>query len=224
MNAEDRMERRIAWTMLILCPLSMVLMFIYVTLGYAPGLAAGHPMNYLQATCALWGIIMAVLPILRLVRLVSLPYWFMLLIYSDMYVYVTSLCLGFYFNYYWWADFTHIISTMVVTSIVFMALCSIQANSPSHVSLGSRGGIIAITLLIGFSFGAIWEIMEGSTDILANQDYMSYGVLHTMGNLSADMMGAIIMSTIALLMLGHRDAKGIVSKIRLGRKRIDVDE
>lgn len=210
--------------MLVLCPLSMVLMLIYVTLGYAPGLAAGHPMNYLQATCILWGIIVTVLPILRLARIVSLPYWFMALIYADMYMYVISLCCGFYFNYYWWADFTHIISTMVVTSIVFMALCSMQASSPSHVSLGSRGGIIAVTLLIGFSFGAIWEIMEGSTDILANQDYMSYGVLHTMGNLTADMMGAIIMSTITWIMLGHRDANEIASQIRLGRKRIDVDE
>jgi len=224
MNAEDRKERRVAWAMLVLCPLSMVLMYIYVTLGYAPGLAAGHPMNYLQATCTVWGIIVIVPPFLRLIRLVSLPYWFLVLIYANMYMYVLSLCWGFYFNYFWWADFTHILSTMVVTSIVFMALCSIQAVSPPHVSLGSKGGIIAVTLLIGLSFGAIWEIMEGMTEVISGVDDMSYGVLHTMGNLTADTMGAIIMSTIAWAMLSHLDTKKIASKVRLGRKRIDVDE
>jgi len=221
MNVEDRKERRVAWAILILCPLSMAILFIYVTLGYAPGLAAGHPMNYLQTTCVLWAVIMTVLPILRLLRLVSLPYWFLVLIYADMYMFVITLCWGFYFDYYWWPDLTHIISAMVVTSIVFMALCVIQSDSPSHVSLGTNGGVLAITLLIGFSFGAIWEIMEELTDIFSGADYMSYGVLHTMGNLTADMMGAIIMTTIAWIMLGRHDAKKIASKIRIGRKQID---
>lgn len=224
MNDRDARERRIAWAILILCPLSMAFMFVYVTLGYAPGLAAGHPMVYLQTTCTLWAVVMTVLPILRLARLVSLPLWFMVLLYGDMYMFVITLCEGFYFDIFWWADFTHVVSTMVIASIVFMTLSSMQARSPPHVSFGSRGGVVAMIIFIAFSFGAIWEILEGFTGILTGVDYMSYGVLHTMGNLTADMMGALIMATIAWVMLGHRDVKDIASKIRLGRKRIDVGE
>jgi hypothetical protein len=196
-------------------------MFTYVTLGYANGLAVGHPMGYLQTTCVLWAIVMTVLPILRLVRLVSLPLWFIILVYADMYLFVVTLCEGLYFEVSWWADFTHVISSMVVASIAFMAMCSMQARSPPHVNFGSRGGAVAMLLLVGFSFGAIWEVMEGMTDIITGVDYMSYGALHTMGNLIADTIGAIFMTTIAWVMLGRRDMKTIASRIRLGKKSID---
>ena len=224
MNAEDVKERRIAWAMLILCPLSIMMMFVYVTLGYARGLAAGHPVEYLQLTCVLWAIIMTVLPILRLARLVSLPLWFIVLVYGNMYLYVISLCEGLYFNLLWWPDFTHVISSMVIASIVFIALCCMEAGSPKHVTFGSRGGIIAMTIFAAFSFGAIWEIMEGFTDILTGVDYMSYGALHTMGNLVADMLGVIIMAAVAWLLLSSHEVKDIASKVRLGRKKIDTNE
>ena len=222
MNADDVKERRIAWAMLILCPLSMLLMFAYVTLGYARGLAAGHPMDYLQTTCILWAAVMTVLPILRLARLVALPHWFAALLYADMYLFVVTLCQGLYFDVFWWADLTHVISSMVVTSIAFMTLCLMHARSPSHVSFGSRGGIVAMLILIGCSFGAVWEIMEGLTGILTGVDYMSYGALHTMGNLTADTIGIVFMATLAWVMLGRRDAEAIASGIRLGKKKIDA--
>jgi len=224
MNPRDEKERRVAWAMLILCPFSMFLMFIYVTMGYAGGLAAGHPEEYLQATCFLWAIVMTVLPILRLARIIALPYWFLVLVYANMYMYVISLCEGFYFNLDWWANFTHVISTMVVAAIIFLALCAMETHSPSHVSLGTKGGIAAVMLMGAFSFGAIWEVMEGFTDILTGIDYMSYGALHTMGNLAADMLGAIIMTAIALIMLSRRDVTEIASGLRLGKNNIDVVE
>jgi hypothetical protein len=208
--------------MLIVCPLSVMLMFVYVTLGYARGLAAGHPMEYLQMTCILWAIVMTVLPIFRLARLISLPYWFLLLVYADMYLFVITLCEGLYFDLLWWPDFTHVISSMVIAAIIFMALCLMQTHSPPHVTFGSRGGLIAVLLIAALSFGAIWEIMEGMTGILTGVDYMSYGTLHTMGNLTADLIGAVIMSAIAWAMLSTRDAKDIASKIRLGKKNIDA--
>jgi hypothetical protein len=223
MKADDAKERRIAWIILIVCPLSMMLMFTYVTLGYAGGLAAGHPMNYLQTTCILWAAIMTVLPILRLIRLVSLPFWFMALLYADMYMFVFTLCEGMYFRIFWWADLTHVVSGMVIASIVLMALCSMQVRSPAHVTLGSRGGIIAVLIMVTMSFGAIWEMMEGFTGILTGVDYMSYGVLHTMGNLTADLIGILILSAVAWVMLDIRGAAGIASKIRLGKRNIDSD-
>jgi hypothetical protein len=222
MNAGEAKERRTAWTMLIVCPLSMMLIFVYVTLGYANGLAAGHPMEYLQMTCILWAIITTVPPILRLVRAVSLPLWFLIMVYAVMYLYVLSLCHGMYFDMDWWANFTHVISSMVIAAIVFVALCLMQAKAPAHVTFGSRGGMVSLVIMVALSFGAIWEVMEGYTDIITSMDYMSYGALHTMGNLAADMIGVLIMALIAWLMLGRHDVKTIASEVRLGPKNIDT--
>lgn len=215
-------ERHVAWAMLILCPLSMSAMFAYVTLGHAQGLAAGHPVEYLQMTCLLWAIIMVIIPILRLTRMVTLPYWFSAILYFNMYMYVISLCHGMYFDVWWWANFTHIVSSAVVGAIILMALCLMQSHSPPHLSLGSRGGIVAVLVLATFCFGVVWEIMEGFTEILTGTDYMSYGATHTLFNLSADLLGAAIMGAIAWVILGRRTVDEIVSDIRLGKKNIDA--
>ena len=66
-------------------------------------------------------------------------------------------------------------------------------------------------------------MMEGFTGILTGVDYMSYGVLHTMGNLTADLIGILILSAVAWVMLDIRGAAGIASKIRLGKRNIDSD-
>ena len=187
-----------------------------------PGLESGHPMIYLQLTCILWGIIMTVLPALRLLRMAALPFWFAALVYADMYMYVISLCLGMYMDIYWWANVTHVMSTMVVTAIVFLALCKMTAHCPPHVSLGSKGGIVVMMFFLGAAFGAIWELMEGLTDMLSGYDYMVYGAIDNIGNLAADIVGVIIMVPTALMLLSRYDAAQIASKVRLGKRNIDT--
>lgn len=225
MNAGDRKERRIAWAMLILCPLSLLLVCALVTMGYGRGLIY-HRAEYLQITCIAWAAIMTVLPILRLTRLITLPYWFTALLYSNMYMFALSLCYGLYLDpdTYWWANFTHVISSMVVAAIVFMALCLMESRSPPHVTLGGRGGITAMVFVISCAFGAIWEVIEGFTDIISKFDYMSYGAVHTLWNLVADTIGAAIMAAIVFVILSGRSAEQVVSEIRLGRKNIDAPE
>ncbi|MCL2143091.1 MAG: hypothetical protein FWH44_02375, partial [Methanomassiliicoccaceae archaeon] len=205
MSAEDVKERRIAWAMLIICPLSMMLMFALVTMEMVRGLN-WHPVEYLQATCVLWAIVMTVLPALRLANLISLPLWFVALLYANMYMYVLSLCYGMYLDpsISWWGDVTHVISSMVVSSIAFMALCLMESHSPSHVTLGRRGGITVMVFIIGCAFGAIWEIMEGFTDIIASFDYMSYGGAFTLYDMWADMIGSFLTAAIAWMILGRR--------------------
>ena len=222
-------ERKVAWAMLVLCPLSMALMFMYVTLGYAPGLTAGaplgvapHPPEYLQATCILWGIMMTVIPILRLLRLVALPHWFTAVLYANMYLYVISLCLGMYLNISWWGDATHVVSSAVIASIVLMALCLMQAHSPPHANLGSRGGIVIMLIPIAIAFGLIWEIMEGFTDIISGMDYMSYGAMYTLYDILADVIGALAVAVLAWIILGKHDANYVASEIRIGRRHIDA--
>jgi hypothetical protein len=224
LNINEKKERRIAWAMLILCPLSMVAMLAYVSAGTSPGQASGHPMVYLQLTCILWGIIMAILPMFRILRLVALPLWFAVMVYADMYMYVISLCLGMYMDHYWWANFTHVVSTMVVTAIVFMALCKMSSRSPPHVSFGSNGGIIVIMFFLGAAFGAIWEFMEGLTDLLSGYDYMIYGAIDNIGNLAADIVGVFLMIPVALFLLRRYGASEIASTFRIGRRNIDVTD
>jgi hypothetical protein len=220
-NPDDIRERRIAWAMLILCPLSLLIICAMVTMGYGRGLLY-HPVGYLQVTCILWAIVMTVLPILRLARIIALPLWFVALVYADMYMFVLSLCHGMYFDYSWWGDSTHAISSMVVAAIVFMALCVMDSRSPPHVTLGGKGGIAALVLIISCAFGAIWEVMEGYTEIITSFDYMSYGGIFTLFDLWADLVGAAIMMVFAWFAVGRYGTKHIASKIRMGSKSIDI--
>ena len=225
MNSEqDRRERRNAWLTILIGPIPMLLMLVIVCMGLVPGLGAGHPIEYLQATCIAWVPFTLILPILRLLRVVSFPRWFDVLIYFDMYLYVYSLCCGLYLNISWWGDMTHVLSSMVVSCIVFMCMCLTWSRSPEHVSFGSCGGLPAACLLVSMSFGGIWEFIEASTDAIAGGPYMVYGAADTLGDLTADVIGAVIVSLMAYMLLGSRDAQEIVSDLRFGRESFRVDE
>ena len=201
-----------------------MIMFVYVTLGYAPGLHAGdggHPMEYLQMTCLLWALIMTVIPLLRLTRLVSLPIWFVALVYGHMYLYVISLCQGMYLNISWWGDFTHIIASIIVSSLVFIGLCLMESRSPNHVTLGTRRGILLMLFIVAMSFGGIWEMMEGFTDTVGGEDYMIYGLRDTVADITADLIGALIVVTVAWGILNKQSVKDVAAKVRLGKKSIE---
>jgi hypothetical protein len=207
--------------MLILSPLSMAVLFAWVTAGSAPGLG-GHSMGYLQATCVVWGIIMTVVPIFRLIRLVALPLWFLVIMYADMYMFPVTVCLGMYHDIYWWANTTHVASSMVVAAIILLALCKTASYCPPHVNLGGKGGTIALMAFLSMSTGAIWELMEGFTDIIAGSDYMVYGPVNCIGNLSGDFIGTALMVPIAMYIFTKYSVGEIASKVRLGKKNIDV--
>ena len=223
MNADEKKERRTAWIILIACPLSMMCIFALVSAGYARGLE-WHPMEYLQATCVLWALVMTIVPILRLTRFISLPLLFVALLYANMYMYVLSLCYGMYMDpaINWWGDFTHVVSGLVVASIVFIAMCLMTTRSPPHVTFDARGGMAITVFAVALAFGVIWEIMEGFTDIVTGYDYMVYGGSDTLYDLLADSIGAFIMAIAAWVILGKYTAKDIASRIRVGKKNIDA--
>ena len=220
MSNADVTERRIAWVLLIFCPLMMFAILAYVSAGNAPGLDAGHPMEYLQMTCLLWAMISVVIPLLRLMRFVSLPIWFVFLVQGDMFLYVISLCQGFYLNLSWWGDLTHIIASAIVTGFVFIALCLMQSRSPAHVTFGSKYGMTLMLFLVALSFGGVWEMMEGFTDVLTGTSYMVYGATDTLGDLVADFIGVSLMTVAALMILNRQGAENVASKVRLGRSMI----
>ena len=79
-------------------------------------------------------------------------------------------------------------------------------------------------LLVALSFGGVWEMIEGFTDGVTGNAYMVYGASDTMGDLSADLIGAFIVSVGVYLYLGNHVPSDISSKVRLGRKAFDIDE
>lgn len=219
---QDLRERRTAWAMLIGCPLSFLFISVFVFAGVMPGIEAGHPPIYLEMTCFAWAIVSVFLPALRLLRLVSLPPIFLLIIYANMYFYVISLNVGLYLNVSWWGDMGHVISSTIVTMIVFIALCIIECKSPAHVTFGNRFGMAAMLFLVALSFGGIWEMMEGFADFAGGASYMVYGASDTMGDLTADLIGVAIVTVCAYYYLGKHTADDLASDVRVGRSAFVV--
>ncbi len=221
---QDEYERRVAWAMLILCPLSFLFISVFSFIGVMPGIEAGHPAIYLEATCFAWALVSMLLPALRLLRLVSVPRMFLIVVYANMYFYVLSLNVGLYMNVSWWGDMGHVISSTIVTMIVFIALCVMECNSPPHVTFGRRSGMAAMLFLVALSFGGIWEMMEGFADFAGGDSYMVYGASDTMGDLTADLIGVMIVTVCAYVYLGRFTAEDIASTVRIGRAAFVVED
>lgn len=189
--------------------------------GNAPGEVSGHPRGYLTTSFTVCWIVTMIMPVLGLKRILSLPWWFIGLETANIIYYSASLFMGFYLDISWWGNVAHAISSMAVGTVVFIALCVVSCHSPSHVSLGGKWGILALTLIITVSFGGIWEIMEGYTDIILGHDYMVYGAWDTLLDLRADTGGALLITMIGWLVLRFHTPEQVSSSIRLRRRRKD---
>lgn len=221
---QDAREVRAAWALLIGAPALLAAICAFVVTGLAPGIAAGHPVEYLVATCVAWAIISLVIPLLRILHLVSLPPALTAIIYANIFFYVICLTCGLYLNVSWCGDLGHVISSTIVSTIVFVALCLLQTNSPSHVTLGSTAGFCAMLFLVALSFGGIWEMLEGFTDTATGYSYMVYGAADTMGDLSADLIGVIIVTISAYYYLKRGTAERVSSRVRIGRVAFRITE
>ena len=184
------------------------IMILTIVWDIAPGLDY-HPSEYLISTCIACAALLAVIPVLRLANVVKMPWWFNMLLILDVYVYSISLCLGMYMSVYWWGFVGHVLSTMSVGAIVFLALCIIEKHSPAHITFGSNAGIHCFTLMISLAFGGIWEVMEGYIDIVAGQAYMSYGVFDSLDDLRADLVGSVLMVILAEYLLRSKTPEEI---------------
>lgn len=221
---QDAKERRNAWIMLIACPASFLFLSVFSFIGVMPGIAAGHEPIYLEMTCFAWAIVSMFLPVMRLLRILSVPTVFLAVVYADMYFYVLSLNVGLYLNVSWWGDMGHVISSTVVTMIVFVAMCAIQSRAPSYVTLGSNTGMAVMTFLVAMSFGGVWEMIEGFADFAGGHAYMVYGADDTMGDLTADMIGAAIFSILAFVYLKDHDPAHITADLRVGRHAFEASD
>jgi len=206
---------------LLIIVASFVSFILMVKMGIAPGLEAGHPSEYLVATFIAVGILMSTLPIMWYFGIVRMPLWFTALLIADMYYYAISMFFGMYLRYIWWGDIGHVASSLCVTAIAFLALCILQSNSPKHVTLGSKAGVLFLVLMIGISLGGIWEVMEGYVDIMTGTPYMSYGIWDNLMDLRADTAGAIIMTALGYFLLRKYTVEEIskTTRIKISHKK-----
>lgn len=215
---QNSSERIRSLCMLVLCPSVLAILFLSVELGVAPGIAAGHPPEYLKGTCIAVALVSIILPILSLRNMIVLPRWFLAMVYFDLYMYATTLCCGMYFTISWWGDFSHVISSVVVTEIILMALCVMVTYSPAYVTLGSNKGLAISLFIISVSFGGIWELIECSTDLLAGSSYMVYGAAGSLADMTADAIGAGIVAVYAYYALKVKDPSDMISELRIRLK------
>lgn len=225
MSGGDAAEVRNYWVLLVVAPVLLMVVCALAAMGMVPGIEAGHPKEYLMATCIAWAIVSLVIPLLRILRLVSLPPILVAVVYLNIFFYVLSLNLGLYLNVSWFGDFGHVVSSTIVTCIVFVALCLIQAHSPAHVTFGRSNGLCAMLFLVALSFGGVWEMIEGFADGVTGNDYMVYGARDTMGDLTADLIGVIVVTVCVRWYLKGHTAEDVASSVRFGRKAFEaVDE
>ncbi len=209
-----------------LCMLAITTVdIITVYTGDAPGLLPGrHPPEYLYISNVAIFLLISVIPVLRLLDLVHMPWWFNLMLTFDVYLYIVSLTCGFYKDesISWWGFLGHTCSSMSLCALCFLALCIVKKHSPVDVSYGHNIGFLVLLFFVSIAFGGIWEVMEGYIDIVAGTSYMSYGIFDSLQDLEADTLGTTIMCIAAGLLLRTRTPEDIADSTRVrkpGTKR-----
>lgn len=201
-------QKKIDLALMILCPLGLIVVFILARLGY--GLAV-YSDTYVAATQVVMAALTVILPAIRYTRRLVFPYWFIFIINGNIYLYCIPLFLGYYDTIWWWDEFAHWMSTILVTLIVFIALCLIQYLA-KRVYMPA-GVMCFLTLVGGFALGNIWEIMEGTIDWLFGGDYMQHWIADTLEDIHMDFVGSMTMTIIAYFVLRRTSIEELVSEI-----------
>jgi hypothetical protein len=220
----EKKDKQLAIAVWLIVFIIIAITFWTVVDGTARGLKVGeepHPPEYLEASCIACFLVISVIPILRLTGIAKMPWWFSFLLIIDVMIYIESLCYGLYKDpdVPWWGFFGHVLSSMSVGGVVFLALCIIQKYQPKRLTLGSEAAIHCYTLMISLAWGGIWEIMEGYIDMVTGSSYMSYGVFDTLDDLRADLVGSVLMVVIAGIMLRNRTVLDIADSTQFKRPR-----
>ena len=221
MNLDDltpEADRKLTWAYWM-CMLTVTLIDIAtVLMGIAPGIGPDkHPSEYLFISNIAIFLLISVVPVLRLLGIVRMPWWFNLLLTFDVYLYVVSLTCGFYKeeSIPWWGFLGHTCSSISLSALSFLALCLVIKHNKVGLTYGHTFGFLILLFFVSVAFGGIWEVMEGYVDIVAGTDYMSYGVFDSVQDMEADTLGALIMCAIAGLILRTRTPEDIASSTRL---------
>ena len=198
-------ERKVDLICTFLFPAGLFLFFILSRLGYAVG---SHGDTYIAATHIVMALLVAVVPAIRYTRILVFPYPFVAIVTIDLYAYCVPLFLGFYDNIWWWDEFAHWMSSMLVAMIVFMALCLIQTyGGRTYIPVSV---MCFLTFIGGFALGNLWELIEGTIDWLFGGNYMQHWMADTLEDIHMDFIGCLSMALLAWYLLHRKTPSEIV--------------
>jgi len=148
-----------------------------------------------------------------------------LFIYAGLFL---SVRFNLYYRFFWWDDFLHILSGVIIGFLGFILIYKINHNYSMDISP-------LLVAVFSFSFavtlGVLWEILEflsdvylgtanqkwnlPRTEILMGRPYQGSGLRDTMSDLIVDSVGAFITSVIAYYMYKYRKKKTLAEMKRM---------
>lgn len=208
MTLTREQERKIDLACIILLPLGQLIFGIASRMGLAIG---QYGDTYIFSTFIVMAIIVVILPIIRYKRWLVFPYWFVAMVSLCIYIYSVPLFLGFFDNLWWWDEFSHWYSSVIVSMIVFLALCLMQYSAKRMYM--SIPVLAFLTFFMGFGFGCVWEVYEGTVDWVFNGSYMSYSVFDSLCDVQMDFLGSLTMAVIGAIVVYRKPIDEMIDGI-----------
>jgi uncharacterized membrane protein YjdF len=127
---------------------------------------------------------------------------------------------GLYYHFFWWDDFLHTLSGVIIGFLGFIVMYKINEKYSMDIS-PLLVAVFAFTFAV--TMGVLWEIFEFSMDIMLGTDmqkwslpenvrilgksYQGSGLRDTMSDLIVDSLGALITSAICYFLYKHEKKK-----------------
>lgn len=182
-------------------------------LGYNHGVDTAWYVGFTNIFCA---AMITILPIFKRKGWFTAPYWLMMTISLNVMMYGISLFFGLYHYLWWWDGFTHMLSSVLVTMLAFIALCVIEGYT-ERISLPVPA-LLLTAFLIGVGIGNAWEMFEGLVDFIVSSNHMQdIYALDTITDIAMDTVGALIMTVMGAAILRRRNAFEVISEMGFGR-------
>lgn len=183
-------------------------------LGYNYGVSTAWYVGFTNIFCA---TIITILPLLKRAGWFTSPYWLMMIMSLNVMMYGMSLFFGFYHYIWWWDKFTHLLSSLLVTMLVFVALGAIECHT-NRISLMPKTAFLLITFLMGVAIGNAWEMFEGFVDFIVSSNHMQdIDAFDTLMDILMDSIGALIMVIIGAAILRKRSICDVISEMGFER-------
>ena len=193
------------------------ILVVFALMSYMGLSVANFGDSYVLATIVVCILAAMVTPGLRYLGIIRMPYWFMAIVTSDIYIHAITLYFGTYQTTAWWDHFTHFYSSLVVSMVVFIGLCILDKYI-QKIDFGGNLLFLTIVFLCGYGFGNIWEIFEWTVDTVFGNAFMQYSVFDTLGDVTIDALGALVMVMIGALILRGRTPADVITDIGLDDK------
>lgn len=155
-------------------------------------------------------------------RLVSLPRLYDLSFVLGMSVQGWGEALGAFDAIPWFDNAVHVLVPMLTAPVLYLGLARLDVlpDPKDETRTGHYVGIFVVALCLGLAIGAVWEIVEWSSDGLVGSN-LSEGNTDTVTDLIADGSGSLVGA--ALLVVWARHGWGSVRRIPGENRFEDVD-